>query len=122
MNDGGDSNPNKEEDEGYLAAEAGQNPSSNPYPCGTIRYEEWMRGWQIKIGETRGEKGDGYAAAEAGQSLSQNPHPRGTIRYAEWRREWHVKRAERQRATRLGRDSQHSIAGSERADDGSGCR
>jgi hypothetical protein len=122
MSDAGGSKPNKEEDEGYLAAEAGQNPSSNPYPRGTIRYEEWMRGWQIRIGETQGEKGEGYLAAEMGQSLSQNPHPRGTIRYAEWRRGWQVKCAERQRAIRLGRAPQHSAAGSERADDGSACR
>lgn len=106
------SNPHKEEDEGYLAAEAGQNPSGNPYPRGTIRHEEWMRGWQIKIGETREEKGDGYLAAEAGQGLSQNPHPRGTIRYAEWCRGWQASSAERQRALRLGRDNQHSAAGS----------
>jgi hypothetical protein len=97
-------NPHKEEDEGYLAAEAGRNPSDNPYPRGTIRYEEWMRGWQIKTDETRVDKGDGYLAAEAGQSSSQNPHPRGTIRYAEWRSGWLIKVAERQRAIRLGRD------------------
>jgi hypothetical protein len=96
--------PYKQEDEGYLAAEAGQALSGNPYPRGTIRYEEWMRGWQIKIDESRREKDEGYLAAEAGQSLSENPHPRGTIRYSEWRRGWQVKTAETQRAARLGRD------------------
>jgi hypothetical protein len=97
-------NPHKEEDEGYLAAEAGLAVSRNPYPRGTIRFEEWMRGWQIKTAETRGDKGEGYLAAEAGQTLSQNPYPRGTIRFAEWRTGWQVKNAERQRAVRLGRD------------------
>jgi len=104
MTDVSSCNPHKEEDEGYLAAESGQNLSSNPYPRGTIRYEEWMRGWQIKIDETRGEKGEGYVAAEAGKSLSQNPHPRGTIRYSEWRRGWQVKSSESLRNVRLGRD------------------
>ncbi len=70
-------NPHKEEDEGYLAAEAGQHLSTNPYPRGTIRFEEWARGWQVKIDEIRVEKGEGYLAAEAGQSLWENPHPRG---------------------------------------------
>jgi hypothetical protein len=97
-------NPHKEEDEGYLAAEAGQNVSSNPYPRGTIRYEEWMRGWHIKVDEARGEKGEGYMAADAGLSLSDNPHPRGTIRFVEWRSGWQTRSAERQRALRLGRD------------------
>jgi hypothetical protein len=97
-------NPHKEEDEGYLAAEAGQNLSANPYPRGTIRYEEWMRGWQAKIDEIRGDKSEGYMAAAAGQSLAQNPHPRGTIRFAEWRSGWQIKNAENQRGMRLGRD------------------
>ena len=46
-------NPHREEDEGYLAAEAGQGSTDNPYPRGTIRYEEWRRGWQIKRDETQ---------------------------------------------------------------------
>jgi hypothetical protein len=96
--------PYKQEDEGYLAAEAGLAASSNPYPRGTIRYEEWTRGWQIKIDETRREKDDGYLAADAGKTLADNPHPRGTIRYAEWRQGWQVRIAERQRIARLGRD------------------
>jgi hypothetical protein len=97
-------NLHNEEDEGYLAAEAGQSLSRNPYPRGTIRFEEWVRGWQIKTDETRGLKGEGYLAAEAGQGLSENPHPRGTIRHAEWRNGWQTKRSESQRAVRLGRD------------------
>jgi ribosome modulation factor len=97
-------NPHKEEDEGYLAAETGQNLARNPYPRGTIRHEEWRRGWQIKADENRRDKGEGYLAAEAGQSLSQNPYPRGTIRHAEWRSGWQIKTDENQRAIRLGRD------------------
>jgi ribosome modulation factor len=97
-------NPYKQEDEGYLAAESGLAASNNPYPRGTIRYEEWARGWQIKIDETRREKDDGYLAAAAGKSLADNPHPRGTIRYAEWRQGWQVRTAEMQRIVRLGRD------------------
>lgn len=96
-------NPHKEEDEGYLAAEAGLPVSVNPYPRGTIRFEEWTRGWQIKTEESRRDKGEGYVAAEAGVRLSQNPHPRGTIRYAEWRSGWQLKSAEHQREIRLGR-------------------
>jgi hypothetical protein len=97
-------NPHKEEDEGYLAAEAGLALVKNPYPRGTIRYEEWARGWQIRFDETRGDKGEGYIAAEAGLVLAQNPHPRGTIRHAEWRSDWQVQNAARQRALRLGRN------------------
>jgi hypothetical protein len=97
-------NPHKEEDEGYLAAETGQKLSRNPYPRGTIRHDEWRRGWQTKTDETRRDKGEGYLAAEAGQTLSQNPYPRGTIRYADWRAGWQTKSDETQRAKRLGRD------------------
>jgi hypothetical protein len=46
-------NPHKEEDEGYLSAEAGQSLSENPYPGGTIRHEQWRRGWHIKSDETQ---------------------------------------------------------------------
>lgn len=99
--------PHKEEDEGYLAAESGLHFSRNPYPRGTIRHEEWRRGWQIKADETRREKGEGYLAFEAGRSLAQNPYPRGTIRYAEWRAGWQLKNDEAQRAIRLGRDRLH---------------
>ncbi len=98
-------NPYEQEDEGYLAAEAGLNLASNPYPRGTIRYQEWMRGWQFKIAEIRADRGEGYLAAEAGQSLSQNPYPRGTIRNLEWRNGWQIRWTERQRAIRLGRES-----------------
>jgi hypothetical protein len=97
-------NPHKEEDEGYLAAESGSNLARNPYPKGTIRHEEWRRGWQIKKDETRRDKGEGYVAAEAGQTLAQNPYPRGTIRFAEWRSGWQLRNEETQRARRLGRD------------------
>jgi hypothetical protein len=96
-------NPHKEEDEGYLAAEAGQRVSDNPYPRGTIRYDEWRRGWHIKSDKIQQEKQEGYLAAKAGQKLSNNPYPRGTIRYDEWRRGWHTRSDEDQRAIRLGR-------------------
>jgi hypothetical protein len=98
-------NPHKEEDEGYLAAESGRPLAKNPYPRGTIRFEEWGRGWQIKADETRHEKGEGYIAAAAGWTLARNPHPRGTIRYAEWRTDWQIRTAEMQRALRLGREA-----------------
>jgi len=96
-------NPHKMEDEGYLAAESGLGISANPYPRGTIRFEEWACGWQSKANERRRGNGEGYLAADAGMTLAQNPHPRGTIRYAEWRTDWQIKNAERQRALRLGR-------------------
>ena len=65
-------NLHKEEDEGYLAAEAGQGLSANIYPCGTIRFEHWRRGWRIKNDELRrtirrgagdGQEDEGYLAA-----------------------------------------------------------
>ena len=96
-------NPHKEEDEGYLAAESGLKLSHNPYPKGTIRYEEWRRGWQIKIDAHKREEDEGYLAAAGGVALSGNPHPRGTIRYSEWRRGWQIRTDEIQRAARLGR-------------------
>ncbi len=105
MSDVNACNPHKEEDEGYLAAEAGLKLSRNPYPRGTIRFEEWIRGWQIKASETRRDKGEGYLAAEAGLRLAQNPYPKGTIRFAEWRTGWQLKTDETQRAVRLGRDT-----------------
>jgi ribosome modulation factor len=101
MTDAASFNPHKEEDEGYLAAEAGQSHVENPYPRGTIRYEEWRRGWQIKRDEAKREGDEGYMAAEAGRSQGDNPYPRGTIRYEEWRCGWQVKRDEIQRALRL---------------------
>jgi hypothetical protein len=94
-------NPHKEEDEGYLAAETGRGLTENPYPRGTIRYEEWRRGWQIKRDETMQEHNEGYLAAAAAQSPSENPHPRGTIRYEEWRSGWQIKCDKAQRAKRL---------------------
>lgn len=94
-------NPHKEEDEGYLAAEAGRGASENPYPRGTIRYEQWRAGWQTKRNETQNRTNDGYVAAVAGQSLSANPHPRGTIRYEEWRVGWQIKQDEAERTLRL---------------------
>jgi hypothetical protein len=97
-------NPHKEEDEGYLAAEAGRRLIDNPYPRGTIRYSEWRRGWRIKQSASPHEESDGYLAASGGQSLSSNPHPRGTIRYDQWRRGWQRKADETQRAVRLGRN------------------
>ena len=96
-------NLHKEEDEGYLAAEAGRAAIENPYPRGTIRYEEWRRGWQIKRDESMREGDEGYLAAASGQAQSDNPYPRGTIRYEEWRCGWQVKRDETLRAARLGK-------------------
>ena len=94
-------NLHKEEDEGYLAAEAGRGASDNPYPRGTIRYEQWRGGWQIRRNETQSKTNEGYVAAVAGQSLSVNPHPRGTIRYEEWRVGWQIRQGETERALRL---------------------
>jgi hypothetical protein len=94
-------NPHKEEDEGYLAAESGRDINGNPYPRGTIRYEEWRRGWQIKRDETMREGSEGYLAAAAEQGASANPHPRGTIRYEEWRCGWQAMHNQVQRARRL---------------------
>jgi hypothetical protein len=96
-------NPHKEEDEGYLAAEAGHKLADNPYPRGTIRYDEWRRGWHIRSDKPQKEKLEGYLAAKAGHRVSENPYPRGTIRYEEWRRGWHTRSDETQRAVRLGR-------------------
>ncbi len=42
-----------QEDEGYLAAEAGRNLAENPYPFGTIRHDHWRRGWCIKSHEVQ---------------------------------------------------------------------
>ena len=53
MTDATSFNPHKEEDEGYLAAEAGRRLSDNPCPRGTIRHAEWRRGWQRMSDETR---------------------------------------------------------------------
>jgi len=107
MTDATSCNPHKEEDEGYLAAESGLHISKNPYPRGTIRHEEWRRGWQTKADEKRREKGEGYLAFETGVTLAQNPYPRGTIRFAEWKSGWQLKNEETQRAVRLGRDKLH---------------
>jgi hypothetical protein len=105
-------NLHKEEDEGYLAAEAGQGLSANIYPCGTIRFEHWRRGWRIKNDEIQramrrgagdGQEDEGYLAAEAGRGLSANPYPSGTIRHDNWRRGWCIRHHEVQRAARLGR-------------------
>jgi hypothetical protein len=105
-------NPHKEEDEGYLAAEAGRSLSDNIYPVGTIRFEHWRRGWRIKndeiqrtvkLGWGEGQEDEGYLAAEAGQSLAENPYPSGTLRHDDWRRGWCLKSHEVQRAMRLDR-------------------
>ena len=106
------SDSHKEEDEGYLAAEAGRSLSDNLYPSGTIRHEHWCRGWRIRNDETQrairlgngtGQDDEGYRAAEAGQRLLENPYPCGTIRHDDWRRGWHIKNDETQRAIRLNR-------------------
>ena len=105
-------NPHKEEDEGYLAAEAGRSLSENIYPVGTIRFEHWRRGWRIKkdeirrivkLGRGEGQEDEGYLAAEAGRSLGENPYPSGTLRHDDWRRGWCLKTQEVQRAMRLDR-------------------
>ena len=98
-------NPFKEEDEGYLAAKAGQGLSDNPYPRGTIRHKQWRSGWQIKRNELQNQEDEGYRAADAGKSLGDNPHPRGTIRYEQWQLGWNLKRDEKQRLARLGSDA-----------------
>lgn len=103
MTDATSFNPHKEEDEGYLAAEAGRRLSDNPCPRGTIRHAEWQRGWHLARAVTRQEENDGYLAAAGGQSVAQNPYPRGTIRYDQWRRGWQRKSDETRRAVRLGR-------------------
>ncbi|HET6307604.1 MAG TPA: hypothetical protein VFG12_10490 [Rhodopila sp.] len=94
-------NPHKEEDEGYLAAEAGRGLADNPYPRGTIRYEEWRRGWQIRRDQAQRQHDEGYLACGNGQTLSDNPYPRGTIRYEEWRHAWQLKHDETLRSARL---------------------
>jgi hypothetical protein len=95
--------PYKEEDEGYLAAETGRRLSENPHPRGTIRYDDWRRGWYAKSHEVRRKENEGYPAAETGHSLSENPHQPGTIRYKQWRRDWYIKNDEVRRAVRLGK-------------------
>jgi hypothetical protein len=113
MTDETSCNPHKEEDEGYLAAEAGLSLSENRYPCGTIRHDDWQRGWRIKndelrrainFGEGKGKDDEGYLAAAAGQSLLDNPYPSGTIRHDDWRRGWNVKHDATLRAIRLHRE------------------
>jgi hypothetical protein len=105
-------NPHKEEDEGYLAAEAGRSLAENIYPSGTIRHEHWRRGWRIRndeasrlveLGRGMGQEDEGYLAAEAGLGLADNPYPSGTIRFDHWRRGWRVKRDDTERAIRLNR-------------------
>lgn len=112
MTDATTFNPHKEEDEGYLAAEAGRGLVANPYPSGTLRYDDWRRGWRIrneesrrpvKLGEGHGQDDEGYLAAAEGKGLSDNPHPSGTLRYDDWRRGWCVQTSAIQRALRLGK-------------------
>ena len=112
MTDVNPCNPHKEEDEGYLAAEAGRSLSENIYPVGTIRFEHWRRGWRIKndeiqrivkLGKGEGQDDEGYLAAEDGQNMAQNPYPAGTLRHDDWRRGWCLKSQEVERAMRLDR-------------------
>jgi hypothetical protein len=112
MSDATTINPHKEEDEGYLAAEAGRGLSENIYPYGTLRHDHWRRGWRIKtdenrrgtkLGEGQGQEDEGYRAAEAGVGLAENPHPPGTLRYEDWRRGWCVRVEYALRNARLGR-------------------
>ena len=76
MHDVSGSNPHKEEDEGYLAAEAGLSLARNPYPRGTIRYEKWVRGWQIKLEETRGERATVTSPPKRGRPFRKSPSAR----------------------------------------------
>ena len=46
-------NPHKEEDEGYLAAEAGKKLADNPYPLGTLRHADWRQGWLGRTAEVQ---------------------------------------------------------------------
>jgi hypothetical protein len=115
-------NPHKEEDEGYLAAEAGRGLGENIYPYGTIRYDHWRRGWRIrdaeirrgiKLGHGQGQEDEGYLAAGAGVRLAENPYPAGTLRYEDWRRGWCSKNDETQRAVRLNRPTVQASLGGE---------
>lgn len=94
------------EDEGYIAAEAGRRLDQNPYPSGTLRYEDWRRGWTIKQTEIRLEHDHHAPSVAQGATLADNPHPRGTIRFEEWRRTWMVRQAQLRRAKRLGRSQE----------------
>ncbi|MFL5282989.1 MAG: hypothetical protein ACJ8AW_18850 [Rhodopila sp.] len=96
-------NPDQEEDEGYLAAQAGLAADQNPYPSGTLRFDHWRRGWQIAQLEARIEQEHPDVSVDNNALLTDNPHPRGTIRYEEWREVWHAKQAKARRARRLGR-------------------
>lgn len=93
--------PHQEEDEGYLAAAAGLGLERNPYPSGTMRFDDWRRGWHIKQDEMRVDRDHPAFAVEAGKTLDDNPHPKGTIRYEEWRRAWLVKHASAKRSLRF---------------------
>jgi hypothetical protein len=42
-----------QEDEGYLAAAAGCKLTENPYPSGTLRYDDWRRGWGTRTDQTQ---------------------------------------------------------------------
>jgi ribosome modulation factor len=95
--------PDREEDEGYLAAEAGRAVDQNPYPPGTLRFDHWRRGWRLFQVEMRVERTRAHLPDDAGQTLADNPHPPGTIRFEEWRDALLVRQARARRARRLGR-------------------
>lgn len=42
-----------QDDEGYLAAKAGASFTENPYPTGTMRHDDWRRGWWTHNGDTQ---------------------------------------------------------------------
>ena len=92
--------PDLKQDEGYQAAAAGLGAERNPYPQGTMRFDDWRRGWQIHAIERRIERDHAISPAEVGERLADNPHPRGTIRYEQWRDAWLVKQFHRRRARR----------------------
>jgi len=93
--------PDKEEDEGYLAAESGRALSANPYPPGTLRHDHWRCGWRIKRAEEQFDREHAGVLAEVARDLGDNPHPPGTIRFEEWRQGRRITRDRARRAERL---------------------
>jgi hypothetical protein len=102
--------PDREEDEGYLAGEAGVAIDQNPYPSGTLRFDHWRRGWRLWKIELRVDQVRVGLSDDPGQTLADNPHPPGTIRFEEWRDAWRVRESRARRARRLGRGSGESGA------------
>lgn len=95
------SDPDREEDEGYLAAQAGVAADQNPYPSGTLRFVHWRHGWQIAQQEAHIDREHPGMSVDVNATLADNPHPLGTIRYKQWREVWQVQQAKARRARRL---------------------